>query len=153
MHLDICSLCCNLQFCSPLEILPIYKPRTFILNFQHILRSPPPSGLWHFPFFHHWIYSGFIIVYNLADEASFVAAEEILKEIISVKKDKKTPILLLGNKSDLEGERQVLRTSGEKTFRLILLFFRWFDQRLYYIERDVIYKLRSHPCTFYALRY
>ena len=51
-------------------------------------------------------------MYDIANETSFEEAKSIMKEIITVKKDKKTPMMLVGNKLDLEGERQVLRTSG-----------------------------------------
>ncbi|KAL5271013.1 hypothetical protein ACHWQZ_G001612 [Mnemiopsis leidyi] len=55
---------------------------------------------------------GFVVVYDIANEASFEEAKSIMKEIITVKKDKKTPIMLVGNKLDLDGDRQVLRTSA-----------------------------------------
>ena len=55
-----------------------------------------------------------MVVYDIANEASFEEAKSIMKEIITVKKDKKTPIMLVGNKLDLDGDRQVLRTSGNR---------------------------------------
>lgn len=55
-----------------------------------------------------------MVVYDIANEASFDEAKSIMKEIITVKKDKKTPIMLVGNKLDLDGDRQVLRTSGNR---------------------------------------
>ena len=58
-------------------------------------------------------------MYDIANETSFEEAKSIMKEIITVKKDKKTPMMLVGNKLDLEGERQVLRTSGNLIVKVI----------------------------------
>ena len=59
-------------------------------------------------------------MYDIANETSFEEAKSIMKEIITVKKDKKTPMMLVGNKLDLEGERQVLRTSGNQLIELFM---------------------------------
>ena len=46
-------------------------------------------------------------MYDLTREETFGEALSIIRDILAVKKDKKTPIMLLANKLDMEGERQV----------------------------------------------
>jgi Ras-related protein Rap-2C len=59
-------------------------------------------------------------MYDLSNEASFEEAKTIIKDIVTMKKDKKTPIILLGNKLDLDPEREVLRTSGNMKIQAYL---------------------------------
>ena len=54
-----------------------------------------------------------MVIYDITNEASFEEAKTIIKDIVTTKKDKKTPIILIGNKLDLESDRQVLRSSGK----------------------------------------
>ena len=58
-----------------------------------------------------------MVIYDIANESSFEEAKTIIKDIVTIKKDKKTPMILIGNKLDLESERQVLRSSGDVVSR------------------------------------
>lgn len=60
------------------------------------------------------------MLYDITNAESFAEAESIMKEIISTRKDKKTPLMLLGNKLDLEADRIVERTAGKSISCFIL---------------------------------
>ncbi|XP_048869590.1 rasd family member 4 [Brienomyrus brachyistius] len=49
----------------------------------------------------------FALVYAINDPESLEAVKSLRDEIMEVKEDKFTPIMVVGNKSDLDGERQV----------------------------------------------
>eukprot|EP01080_Neovahlkampfia_damariscottae_P009948 gene9948-2269_t len=58
---------------------------------------------------------GFMVVYSITDKKSFEKVVEFQKKITQVKeKVKKIPIILIGNKIDLEESRQVTREEGQK---------------------------------------
>lgn len=52
---------------------------------------------------------GFLLVFSLTNEASLAELTELREKIISIKGDKNVPLVLVGNKSDLEDERRVSR--------------------------------------------
>ncbi|KAJ6230221.1 ras-like protein [Anaeramoeba flamelloides] len=56
---------------------------------------------------------GFIIVYSITSRSSFSEAEKILLKIKQVKEDSRVPVVLVGNKLDLESERIVERDESE----------------------------------------
>ncbi|KAJ3040142.1 hypothetical protein HK097_002644 [Rhizophlyctis rosea] len=56
---------------------------------------------------------GFILVYNVTDDVSFNDLIEIREEILRVKDTDKVPMVLVGNKCDLEDDRVVTREQGK----------------------------------------
>ncbi|KAI9522281.1 Ras- protein Rap-2a [Dissostichus eleginoides] len=54
---------------------------------------------------------GFILVYSLVNQQSFQDIKPMRDQIIRVKRYERVPMILVGNKVDLEGEREV--SSGE----------------------------------------
>lgn len=57
---------------------------------------------------------GFIIVYAIDDRASFEEVEVFYHELIRTKGTNKVPIVICGNKCDLEEKRVVGKTEGEE---------------------------------------
>ncbi|XP_026856174.2 rasd family member 4 [Electrophorus electricus] len=49
----------------------------------------------------------FALVYSVDDPESLEAVKSLRKEILEIKEDKLTPIVVVGNKADRDGERQV----------------------------------------------
>ena len=60
----------------------------------------------------------FALVYAIDDPESLEAVKSLRDEILEVKEDKFTPIVVVGNKTDREGERQV---SGEDVLSTVEL--------------------------------
>ncbi|KAN0033760.1 hypothetical protein ACTFIV_000225 [Dictyostelium citrinum] len=62
----------------------------------------------------HWIKSceGFILVYSITSKSSFDQIQSYIDQIKFLKTEK-VPIILIGNKSDLEEDRQVTYPEGE----------------------------------------
>ena len=56
---------------------------------------------------------GFFVVYSITIRRSFVEAENVIQEIYRVRDDNSVPIVLVGNKCDLEDERQVSTEEGK----------------------------------------
>ena len=50
---------------------------------------------------------GFVVVYSITQNYSFLDVETLIERIHRVKDDESVPIVLVGNKCDLEDERQV----------------------------------------------
>ncbi|XP_017143091.1 ras-related protein Ral-a-like [Drosophila miranda] len=50
---------------------------------------------------------GFLCVFSIADEGSFQATQAARDLVLRLRKDESVPFLLVGNKSDLQEERQV----------------------------------------------
>lgn len=50
---------------------------------------------------------GFLLVFSLADHASFSEISKFQKQILRVKDRDEFPMLLVGNKSDLDYQRKV----------------------------------------------
>lgn len=50
---------------------------------------------------------GFLLVFSLADHSSFQEVAKFQKQILRVKDRDEFPMLMVGNKSDLEGQRRV----------------------------------------------
>lgn len=55
---------------------------------------------------------GFILVYSLVNQQSFQDIRPMREQITRVKRYEKVPIILVGNKVDLEGEREVAYGEG-----------------------------------------
>lgn len=50
---------------------------------------------------------GFLLVFSITEHESFTATSEFREQILRVKEEETIPLLLVGNKSDLEDRRQV----------------------------------------------
>uniref|UniRef100_A0A3P8VJD2 small monomeric GTPase n=1 Tax=Cynoglossus semilaevis TaxID=244447 RepID=A0A3P8VJD2_CYNSE len=50
---------------------------------------------------------GFLLVFSITEHESFTATSEFREQILRVKEEELIPLLLVGNKSDLEERRQV----------------------------------------------
>eukprot|EP00764_Aduncisulcus_paluster_P011229 gnl/Carplike_NY0171/419_a576_4518.p1 GENE.gnl/Carplike_NY0171/419_a576_4518~~gnl/Carplike_NY0171/419_a576_4518.p1 ORF type:complete len:200 (+),score=62.58 gnl/Carplike_NY0171/419_a576_4518:41-601(+) len=57
---------------------------------------------------------GFIIVYAINSAPSFDACQDLYNVVCKVKQTKTVPIILVGNKMDLEDDRLVSKEDGEK---------------------------------------
>ena len=60
---------------------------------------------------------GYVLVYSIASDISFKEAKDYYERIIRVKGADDFSIVLVGNKCDLEGERQVTTEQGEELAR------------------------------------
>ncbi|XP_028643874.1 ras-related protein Rap-2c-like isoform X2 [Grammomys surdaster] len=55
---------------------------------------------------------GFILVYSLVNQQSFQNIKPMRDQIVRVKRYEKVPLILVGNKVDLEPEREVMSSEG-----------------------------------------
>ncbi|XP_046333789.2 ras-related protein Rap-2a-like [Haliotis rufescens] len=58
----------------------------------------------------------FILVFSLDKECSFETVAMLRDEIVRIKKTTKVPILLVGNKSDIDDEKRITSCKGAKLF-------------------------------------
>ena len=67
----------------------------------------------------HWIKEGqgFILVYSITDPESFLEIAKILDRIKRVTCTDRMPIIIVGNKSDLEHQRKVDKEEVMKTIK------------------------------------
>ena len=66
---------------------------------------------------------GFILVYAITSRSSFDEIASFREQILRVKDKDKVPMIIVGNKSDLEAERQVT-TGGNDHIQLVRNIFR-----------------------------
>uniref|UniRef100_A0A6B2LKI9 small monomeric GTPase n=1 Tax=Arcella intermedia TaxID=1963864 RepID=A0A6B2LKI9_9EUKA len=67
---------------------------------------------------------GFVLVYSLTSRLSFTEVEEFYQQVLRVKDSEEVPMVLVGNKADLERERQIGQQEGqEKADRWGVPFF------------------------------
>lgn len=57
---------------------------------------------------------GFLLVYSITERGSFDAIRAYHQQILRVKDSESVPIVLVGNKCDLDGERQVSKNGTSK---------------------------------------
>ncbi|KAJ5074300.1 ras gtpase-related [Anaeramoeba ignava] len=57
---------------------------------------------------------GFIVVYSITDEYSFDKLENFLNEIYKYREVEEFPIIIIGNKNDLEDRRVIKKEEGEE---------------------------------------
>src|SRR3990167_8158949 len=57
---------------------------------------------------------GFLVVYSITDTNSFSATIEIIEQLLKLKELDYAPIVIAGNKCDLESQRRVNTLEGEK---------------------------------------
>lgn len=60
---------------------------------------------------------GFLLVYSITSQATFVDLQEIREQILRVKDTDEVPMVLVGNKCDLEADRVVGREQGQSLAR------------------------------------
>jgi len=60
---------------------------------------------------------GFVLVFSLASKSSFLEISELREQIVRVKESTSVPLVIVGNKSDLEDLRQVSRKEAEQLCR------------------------------------
>ena len=60
---------------------------------------------------------GFVVVYSLTNHQTFQDIKTMRDQIVRVKGSDRVPILLVGNKVDLERSRQVATTEGKELAR------------------------------------
>ncbi|XP_046328778.2 ras-related protein Rap-2a-like [Haliotis rufescens] len=58
----------------------------------------------------------FILVFSLEDECSFETTAMIREDILRIKRKKKVPILLVGNKTDIEDNKRITGQTGAERF-------------------------------------
>ena len=56
---------------------------------------------------------GFLCVFSLVDRESFAGVSEIRESVLRVKVDERTPLILVGNKSDLHDSKEVSQDEAE----------------------------------------
>jgi GTPase SAR1 family protein len=56
---------------------------------------------------------GFLCVFSLVERGTFEHMDDFREQIMRVHEDKKMPIILIGNKSDMTAERQVSLEEAE----------------------------------------
>lgn len=63
----------------------------------------------YMPITDDWIHQGdaFLVVYSIDSENTFNDMERIIKRIKKIREGQKIPIMMVGNKSDLEEDRMV----------------------------------------------
>lgn len=78
---------------------------------------------------------GFLLVYSLTDHNSFAEISKFQKQILRVKDRDEFPMLLVGNKSDLDHQRRVNESKptiftepyeNEANNKSLIFFFFWF---------------------------
>jgi len=60
---------------------------------------------------------GFVLVYSITSQASFNDLADLREQILRVKDTDDVPMILVGNKCDLEDERKVTKEQGENLAR------------------------------------
>lgn len=55
---------------------------------------------------------GFLLVFSITSQSSLNELAELREQIIRIKDDEKVPLVIVGNKSDLEEDRQVPRSTA-----------------------------------------
>uniref|UniRef100_A0A3Q2PT28 RAP2B, member of RAS oncogene family n=1 Tax=Fundulus heteroclitus TaxID=8078 RepID=A0A3Q2PT28_FUNHE len=65
---------------------------------------------------------GFILVYSLVNQQSFQDIKPMRDQIIRVKRYERVPMILVGNKVDLEGEREVSSGEGKDKIQQSIMY-------------------------------
>ncbi|XP_045196318.1 ras-related protein R-Ras2-like [Mercenaria mercenaria] len=97
---------------------------------------------------------GFLLVYSVTDRSSFDEIYKFHKQILRVKDRDEFPMILVGNKSDLEHQRQISREEGQELSRQLKITHieasakirMNVDQAFYDLVRKVrIFELNERP--------
>lgn len=65
---------------------------------------------------------GFLLVYSITDKSSFEEIQHFCSQILRVKDKNEFPMILVGNKSDLDHERQVTTQEGKDLGKSLKIF-------------------------------
>eukprot|EP00047_Mylnosiga_fluctuans_P001687 m.221466 g.221466 ORF g.221466 m.221466 type:complete len:197 (+) comp10591_c0_seq1:77-667(+) len=65
---------------------------------------------------------GFLLVYSITDKSSFDEIQSFCQQILRVKDKDEFPMILVGNKADLESERQVSTQDGKELGKSLKIF-------------------------------
>eukprot|EP00048_Salpingoeca_helianthica_P014749 m.223333 g.223333 ORF g.223333 m.223333 type:complete len:194 (-) comp16233_c0_seq1:446-1027(-) len=65
---------------------------------------------------------GFLLVYSITDKSSFEEIQSFCQQILRVKDKDEFPMILVGNKADLENERQVSTQEGKDLGKTLKIF-------------------------------
>jgi len=57
--------------------------------------------------------NGFVLVYSITSRVSFEEIVQFRDQVLRAKEGEKVPMVLLGNKCDLENDREVSKSEGE----------------------------------------
>ncbi|KAL3883760.1 hypothetical protein ACJMK2_029992 [Sinanodonta woodiana] len=66
---------------------------------------------------------GFLLVYSVTDRSSFDEIYKFHKQILRVKDRDEFPMILVGNKADLEHQREIMLEEGREMARLLKLTY------------------------------
>ncbi|KAJ5074314.1 ras di-ras and rheb family members of small gtpase superfamily [Anaeramoeba ignava] len=87
---------------------------------------------------------GFVLIYSIIDRNSFNRLQDYLKEIYLIKNSDDFPIIIVGNKNDVENLRQVKKEEGEEfAFKNGCPFFEISTKARYNIDETIITLLRE----------
>jgi len=56
---------------------------------------------------------GFLMVYSITSQSTFIEVIDYFEQVLHIKEEKAIPMLLLGNKSDMDDQREVTQKQGE----------------------------------------
>lgn len=88
-----------------------------------------------------WIrqYDSFLIVYSITDRGSFEGMPSFNKQILRAKETDRVPMILVGNKCDLESKRQVQFQEGQALAKQLNAEFRETSAKTRYNVEDAFY--------------
>mmetsp|Transcript_40497 Transcript_40497/g.66523 ORF Transcript_40497/g.66523 Transcript_40497/m.66523 type:complete len:198 (+) Transcript_40497:56-649(+) len=94
-----------------------------------------------------WMREGqaFLVVYSITSRQSFEEAIIMREKILRCKEEEEPPIVLVGNKCDLEEQRQVQDTEGDSLIK------EWGDNSQFY-ETSAKEKINHEECFYAAVR-
>ncbi len=77
---------------------------------------------------------GFLCVYSITLQASFDEALSLHEHILRVKDSDEVPFVLVGNKCDLEPDREISTEKGKLNYRLRTVQFK-FEFQQFFLDR------------------
>lgn len=103
-----------------------YRKHVTVDEQDSVLAIMDTSGQheWANPDFYKHAGQGFVLVYSTTSKWSYNEIMRVFNEICTAKDSAKVPMILVGNKSDLEDQREVTTTEGaDLAFTLKIPFF------------------------------
>eukprot|EP01084_Bolivina_argentea_P230644 389105_1 len=94
-----------------------------------------------------WMTEGqaFLVVYSITSRTTFDEAVLMREKILRYKEEEESPMILIGNKCDLENERQVAKSEGESLAR------EWGAYSAFF-ETSAQEKINHTECFYEAVR-